>query len=103
VHHCPLKCLCHSAEGHRRIEINHNLNRHKEQVRKLLTSQEGLLYRSKRPIEPEAVFGQAKSNKAYNRFRHFNRDNDKVKMDFAIFALFETAAYQGRGNAFTAR
>jgi hypothetical protein len=46
-----------------------------------------VLHRRKRPIEPEAVFGQAKNNKQYNRFRHFNRDNDKVKMDFAIFAI----------------
>ena len=41
--------------------------------------------RSKRPIEPEAVFGQMKFNKSYNRFRHTGKD--KVKMDFAIFAI----------------
>jgi len=33
----------------------------------------------------EAVFGQTKSNKHYNRFRHF--DKDKVMMDFVIFAI----------------
>jgi hypothetical protein len=40
-------------------------------------------------VEPEAVFGQSKSNKGYNRFRHFNNDNrmDKVLMDLAIFAV----------------
>jgi hypothetical protein len=59
---CPLKCLCHSVKGNRRIEINHNLNRHKEHVRELLTSREGLMHRRKRPTEPEAVFGQAKTN-----------------------------------------
>jgi len=31
------------------------------------------------------VFGQTKSNKHYNRFRHFRKD--KVIMDFAIFAI----------------
>lgn len=82
---CPLKCLCNNAKGNRRIEINHNLNRHKQRVRELLTSEEGLFHRKRRPIEPEAVFGQTKANKNYNRFRHF--DKDKAMMDFAIFAI----------------
>ena len=43
------------------------------------------MHRKRRPIEPEAVFGQTKANKQYNRFRHFG--GDKVKMDFAIFAI----------------
>jgi hypothetical protein len=77
--------MCHNAKGNRRIEINHKLNRHKERVRKLLTSKEGLYHRSMRPIEPESVFGQGKSNKQYNRFRHFS--TKKVMMGFAIFAI----------------
>ncbi|WP_313380450.1 IS1182 family transposase [Proteiniphilum saccharofermentans] len=86
---CPLRCLCHKAKGNRTIDVNHNLNRHREKAREHLTSQEGLMHRSRRPIEPEAVFGQSKSNKGYDRFRHFNNDNttDKVMMDFAIFAV----------------
>jgi hypothetical protein len=84
---CSLKYLCHKAKNNRRIGINHNLNRHKEQVRKLPTSKEGLYHRSHRPIEAESVFGQGKSNKGYNRFRHFNADTDKVLMDFTIFAI----------------
>ena len=82
---CPLKCLCHNAIGNRKIEINHQLNQYRRQARELLTSDEGHLHRSKRPIEPEAVFGQTKTNKHYNRFRHFGLD--KVKMDFSIFAV----------------
>jgi transposase len=82
---CPLKCLCHKAKENRRIEINYKLNEYRKNARELLTSQEGLLHRSRRPIEPEAVFGQTKANKQYNRFRHFTID--KVRMDFAIFAI----------------
>jgi transposase len=82
---CPLRCLCHSAKEDRRIEVNHHLNRYKEKVRELLTSEEGLLHRKRRPIEPEAVFGQTKFDYQYNRFRHF--DKDKVMMDFGIFAV----------------
>ena len=43
------------------------------------------MHRSKRPIEPEAVFGQMKYNMGYKRFRHFGKD--KVTMDFAFFAI----------------
>ncbi|MDD4776973.1 MAG: transposase [Fermentimonas sp.] len=82
---CPLKCLCTNAKGNRRIEVSHNLNRHKQRIRELLTSEEGVYHRSQRPIEPESVFGQTKSNKHYNRFRHFKKD--KFLMDFAIFAI----------------
>jgi transposase len=82
---CPLRGLCHQAQGERRIEVNHNLNRHKRRVRELLTSQEGLMHRRRRPIEPEAVFGQIKYNKQYNRFRHSGKQ--LVMMDFAIFAI----------------
>ena len=85
---CPLRCLCHKAKENRRIEFNHNLNRLKNKARECLTSEEGLMHRSRRPIEPEAVFGQSKSNKGYNRFRHFNdKPTDRIMMDFAIFAV----------------
>jgi len=82
---CPLKCLCHKAKGNRSIEINHKLNEYRKNARERLTSEEGLLHRSRRPIEPEAVFGQTKANKQYSRFRHFQLD--KIKMDFAVFAI----------------
>jgi transposase len=82
---CPLRCLCHRAEGNRRIEINHKLNQYRQKARKRLTSYEGRYHRRRRPIEPESVFGQTKANKQYYRFRHFGLD--KVKMDFAIFAI----------------
>jgi len=82
---CSLKCLCHKAKGTRRIEVNHKLNQYRKNARELLTSEEGLYHRKRRPIEPESVFGQTKANKQYNRFRHFGLD--KVKMDFGIFAV----------------
>jgi len=82
---CPLKCLCHKAKGNRQIEINHKLNEYRQKARELLTSEEGLLHRSRRPVEPEAVFGQTKADKHTTDSVHF--DLDKVKMDFAIFAV----------------
>jgi hypothetical protein len=61
------------------------LKAYKRKARERLTSEEGLAHRSKRPIEPEAVFGQMKYNMAYRRFRHLGID--KVTMDFAFFAI----------------
>ena len=82
---CPLRGLCFKAKGNRIIEVNHRLDEYKRQVRERLTFEEGIMYRGRRCIEPEAVFGQMKYNMQYKRFRHFHKD--KVTMDFAFFAM----------------
>ena len=83
---CPLRSQCYkSKDGRRTIEVNHNLNGHKRKAREMLTFGEGLRHRSRRPIEPEAVFGQIKFDWHYRRFRH--KGKDKVYMDFAILAM----------------
>ena len=82
---CPLRGSCFKARGNRIIEVNHQLQHYKQKARELLTSEEGIKHRGRRCIEPEAVFGQTKYNKAYKRFRHFGKD--KVNMDFAFFSI----------------
>ena len=82
---CPLRGSCFKARGNRIIEVNHQLQHYKQKARELLTSEEGIKHRGRRCIEPEAVFGQTKYNKAYKRFRHFGKD--KVNMDFAFFVI----------------
>lgn len=83
---CPLRSQCYKARGDQRIiEVNHRLNQYKKKAREMLTSEEGLKHRGRRCIEPEAVFGQMKTDMAYKRFRHFGKD--KVSMDFAFFAI----------------
>lgn len=82
---CPLRGMCHKAKGARMIEVNHNLNRLKKKARENLMSEEGLLHRSKRPIEPEAVFGQLKANKGFNRFKL--RGLKKVEIEFGLLAI----------------
>lgn len=83
---CPLRCVCYrKGEGNRVIGVNHQLRKYKQRARERLMSGEGLEHRSRRPTEPEAVFGQMKFNKQYKRFRH--RGKDKVSMDFGIFAI----------------
>ena len=76
---------CHKSQTNRIIQVSHKLREYRKKAKELLTSDKGLYHRSKRPIEPEAVFGQMKQNKMYKRFRHFGKD--KVLMDMTIFAI----------------
>ena len=82
---CPLRGSCYQAKGERIIEVNHRLTEYRRKARERLTSEEGVRHRGRRCVEPEAVFGQMKYNMRYERFRHFGMD--KVKMDFAFFAI----------------
>lgn len=82
---CPLRSQCHNAQGNRRIEINHRLNQLKQQARERLTSEKGLEHRSKRAIEPEAVFGQLKSNNKFNRFTL--KGLIKTTIEFGLMAI----------------
>ena len=83
---CPLRCLCYKSRADRRImEVNHQLDGYRKKARELLTSEEGIRHRGRRCIEPEAVFGQIKTDMGYKRFRHFGKD--KVTMDFAFLAI----------------
>ena len=65
---CPMHSGCHKGKSNRIIALNHRLNAYRSQARERLLSEEGLEHRSKRPVEPEAVFGQVKSNNKFNRF-----------------------------------
>ena len=83
---CPLRCLCYKGKGNRRvIEVNHRSNAFRAKAKERLTSEEGLYHRSRRPIEPEAVFGDIKYDHGFKRFRL--RGNEKVKVEFGLVAL----------------
>lgn len=82
---CPLRGQCHKAKENRTIEVNHRLRELKRKARELLLSETGLYHRSKRPIEPEAVFGQIKSNNKFNRFTL--RGLPKIEIEFGLMAL----------------
>ena len=82
---CPLRGGCHKSKDNRQIDINHRLNELKQEARELLTSDKGLMHRGKRAIEPEAVFGQLKSNNKFNRFTL--RSLVKVNIEFGLMAI----------------
>jgi len=65
---CPLRGQCHKSEKERIIAVSHKLRRHKEKVRKLLTSEEGIKRRKQRPWDVEGTFGILKNNKGFKRF-----------------------------------
>ena len=82
---CPLKGKCFKGKGNRSIEVNHKLREYKQQAKEKLNSEEGIYYRSKRPIEPEAVFGQIKYNKNFNRFKL--KGLSGVNLEFGLVAI----------------
>ena len=82
---CPMRGRCHKGKGPRTVEVNHRNNELRAKARELLDSEEGLRHRSKRPIEPEAVFGQIKFDHGFRRFRL--RSLEKVSVEFGLVAL----------------
>jgi transposase len=82
---CSLRSGCHKSEGNRIIEVNHKLRHYKRKAKERLLSEEGKKHRSKRAIEPEAVFGQLKCNNKFNRFRL--RSLIKVEIDFGLASI----------------
>jgi hypothetical protein len=82
---CPLRGQCHDSKTERVIQINPNLQRHKDQARRNLHSLRGRFLRRKRSVEPESVFGQLKWNRKFNRF--LLKGMDKVSCEFGILAI----------------
>lgn len=82
---CPLRGQCHKSKRDRQIEVNHTLDDYKARARELLTSEQGLKHRSKRPVEPEAVFGQIKECGRFRRLRL--KGLTGAKIDFGLKAL----------------
>ena len=83
---CPLRGMCYKGKSDRRtIEVNHTANVFKRQARGLLTGERGLMHRSRRPIEPEAVFADIKFNHGFRRF-HL-KSSRKVAVEFGLVAM----------------
>jgi hypothetical protein len=82
---CPLRGVCHSAQGNRRIERNQRLEQHKEVVRERLLSEIGIEKRKRRSIEVEPVFGHIKSNRGFKRFTM--RGHRLTDLEFGLHAI----------------
>jgi hypothetical protein len=82
---CPMRGPCHKQNTNRIIEVNPQLVRYKQMVRKKLNSEKGLQYRSQRPADVEAVFGQIKYNHNFKRF--LLRGMEKVEIETGLISL----------------
>ncbi len=82
---CPLRGVCHRSKSNRIIEVNHALNKYKEQVRENLNSENGIYHRKKRPCDVEPVFANIKNNHHFRRF--MLRGKPKVEIEAGLVAL----------------
>ena len=82
---CPLRGVCHKSKDNRIIEVNHNLNRHKDKARELLRSEQGIAHRKQRAKDVEPIFANIKQNKGFRRF--MLRGKDKVTTEFGLLAI----------------
>lgn len=98
---CSFRGQCHKAKGNRTLEVNFRLKELKQKAKELLMSEEGRYHRSRRPIEPEAVFGQLKSNNKFNRFTL--RGLSKVNIEFGLMAIGHNLRKLAAKAAFSAR
>ena len=82
---CPLRGRCFHGKGNREIKVNVRSRLYRNKAKELLTSERGLYHRSRRPIEPEAVFGQIKYDGGFRRFHYCG--NQYVGAEFAAIAI----------------
>ena len=82
---CPLRGQCFKGKANRSIERNHNLERHKQKIRELLTSEKGLQRRKQRTADVEPVFAQLKHNHNFRRFSL--KGIQKTELEFGLMAL----------------
>jgi transposase len=82
---CPLRGACHKQNGSRKIEINRQLIKYKQQTKENLLSEKGLKLRGRRCAEVEQTFGQIKWNKKFIRF--LLRGVPKVSVEIGIIAI----------------
>ena len=82
---CPLRNECHQRKGNRVIEVNHNLNRLKQQAEKRLKSKRGIQKRKQRCYDTEPVFANIKHNHQFKRF--MLRGIEKVNIETGLLAI----------------
>jgi len=82
---CPMRGPCHRQKTNRIIEVNPRLVRYKQMVREKLNSETGLQYRSQRPVDVEAVFGNVKYNHGFERF--LLRGSEKTEIEAGLISM----------------
>jgi len=87
---CPVKAECTRAINNRQIQIGVEWERLKQKARDNLLSPQGLVMRSRRPVEVEAVFGRLKQDWGFRRF--LLRGIEKVSTEWGILCIAHNIA-----------
>lgn len=82
---CPLQQQCNPGNNWRTIEVNHNLNRLKQQAERRLKSKRGIKKRKQRCHDTEPVFANIKNNHQFRRF--MLRGIEKVTVETGLLAI----------------
>jgi hypothetical protein len=82
---CPMRGPCYKGKDNRKIDANTQLNQYKQEIREKLNSERGQHYRSRRPVDVEAVFGNVKYNHGFKRF--LLRGMEKVEIEVGLISL----------------
>ncbi len=82
---CPMRGACNKSKGNKIIEVNHNLNRLRENSRQNLLSEAGIHHRKQRCADVEPVFANIKHNHYFKRF--MLRGMDKVLVETGLLAI----------------
>ena len=82
---CPIRGVCHKAQGNRIVELNHRLIKHKQQVRERLNSKQGIAYRKKRAWDVEPVFAHIKHNRNFKSL--MLRGLSKTEVEIGLLSI----------------
>lgn len=80
---CKFKQYCTLKSSSREIQMNENYEKHKEEMRKNLKSDNGIKLRKKRGNEVESTFGHRKYNDKFYRFNL--RGLEKIKIESGLY------------------
>jgi hypothetical protein len=87
---CPVREQCCKGKGNRQITIGAELEKYRQLASDRLESEKGRRYRSKRPVEVEAVFGRLKQNWGFRRF--ILRGIENVSTEWGILSVAHNIA-----------
>ena len=94
---CPLNGVCHKSKGNRIISINYNLNKHKQQAKENLQSDQGIANRKKRCYDTEPLWGNIKHNHHFKRF--MLRGKKKITVEVGLLSIAQNLRKKATLNA----
>lgn len=79
---CPLKSQCTKSKAGRKVQLCHELEDYKAEVRENMSTERGHQLMVSRSIQAEGTFGTIKENQSYDRFRR--RGKNRVELELSL-------------------